>query len=231
MSQIKFLSPTVGEITGDASIEALQGTALVGLYNELANDSVKRFGDRKTGLARTKKAFQVWKSQQKEAGPRPDVADPEEHRSYRPDSLRGKVIEMASKAGGAKFSDLLSATKWEPAELRAAISRIETYNGLTVTKTGEGDEEVIVVAGVIRTRKPFAFDPKKEQRDAREGTKRSKVLALLTRKEGATFDEVKGETGWDNRTAYEGIRLIHGYLGYGLKETPEGKIFAFAKAA
>lgn len=219
---------TIGSISSVKDIEALAGAQLVAVHNELTGLTVKKFADKKSGIARTIKAFQTWNSQQKAAGPQPEVVTPEEHRSYRPDSNRGKVIELASKAGGAKFGDLKQATKWDDAELKAALARIKGYNGLTVVVTGEGDETVVTVSGVLRTRKAFAFEPLKEQKPHKPNTKRAKVLEMLL--SGATFVQIQEATKWDDRTAYEGIRLIHGYLGYGLVEGPDGVIKAYAKA-
>ena len=62
----------------------------------------------------------------------------------------------------------------------------------------------------------------------RPGTKRALVVALLTRDEGATFVEVQegiaaafpgGE--WDDRTTFEGIKLVSTALGYSLTEDPQ----------
>jgi hypothetical protein len=49
-------------------------------------------------------------------------------------------------------------------------------------------------------------------------TARGKALELLLRPEGATQTEVEAVTGWNKKQAYEGIRLIHYYSGYGLRQ-------------
>jgi hypothetical protein len=219
---------SVGEINGPSDLSTLKTGQLLTLYNELSNEAVKRFADRSTALKRCEKALSKWKAQQKDAGPVPEIAT-SKLKSYRPDSNRGTIIELASKAGGASIGLLMQETGWERAEVLAAVARIESYNKLTVTKTGEGDELVITVAGVLRVRKPFEFKPKKTVRNVMPGKKRDRVLNMLRRREGATFDEIKTEIKWNDRTTYEGIRLIHGYLGYGLRETPDGKIFAYTQ--
>lgn len=58
----------------------------------------------------------------------------------------------------------------------------------------------------------------------RPGTKRACVIGLLKRPEGATWEEVMQATGWDRRTAYEGVKLVHSYLGYGIREDGEGRM-------
>ena len=60
----------------------------------------------------------------------------------------------------------------------------------------------------------------------RPGTKRAWVVETLSTV-GATYDEVMAHCGWDVRTAYEGITLIHKLLGWGLREDQNGRIFAF----
>jgi len=61
----------------------------------------------------------------------------------------------------------------------------------------------------------------------REGTKRAKIVALLTK--GATFHECMEATGWDQRTCYDGIKLVHKDLGYGLTEDEDGIIELLTK--
>jgi hypothetical protein len=78
----------------------------------------------------------------------------------------------------------------------------------------------------------FVFAPEDEVRQAREGTARAKALAILRRDEGATFEEVSAVTGWTEKQTYEGIRIVHYYLGWGLRETVvDGKtrIHAYSK--
>ena len=67
----------------------------------------------------------------------------------------------------------------------------------------------------------------------RPGTKRAKILGLMARARGATFEEIKRATRWDNKTAYEGIRLVRTFSGYPV--TKEGDTYhvpaAVVKAA
>lgn len=56
----------------------------------------------------------------------------------------------------------------------------------------------------------------------KETSKRFKVLELLLRKQGATFDEVMEVSGWKRTDAYEGIRLLHYANGYRLWTTEKG---------
>lgn len=70
----------------------------------------------------------------------------------------------------------------------------------------------------------FVFPAESEVKEAREGTARAAALALLKREGGASFAEVMEATGWNEKQAYEGIRIIHYYLGWGMKQDAEGRI-------
>lgn len=97
-----------------------------------------------------------------------------------------------------------------------------------------------VLVGGVRRRKLFNLPgnvgcaPKPHQ----PGTKRALVVALLTRPDGATFQEVQEGIAqafpggaWDDRTTSEGIRLIAVALGYRLEEDPQTAVIrAFANA-
>ena len=62
----------------------------------------------------------------------------------------------------------------------------------------------------------FCMAPHAEQKTIRGGTKRAEVVRLLKRANGAKFSEVQEATGWVTKDAYEGIRLINTYSGFGL---------------
>jgi len=74
-----------------------------------------------------------------------------------------------------------------------------------------------------RPRAPFNYEPKDTIKSHREGTKRAQVIGML--REGATIEEIMQATGWKYRDAYEGVKLIHHQVGYGLEEKSTGKIY------
>ena len=86
-----------------------------------------------------------------------------------------------------------------------------------------------------RGRQPsFNFPATDDAREPAPNTNRRIVFDMLARKEGATFDEVLAETWGRNRkmdektqrhTTYEAIRLLHSYLGWGMRQNDEGRIF------
>lgn len=86
---------------------------------------------------------------------------------------------------------------------------------------------------VPAVKKPKAFNmaPQADLKKFREGTKRAKVIELMLKDGGSTFAQIMTETGWDDKTAYEGIRLINLYVGYGLKTSEDGHISAWFPTA
>lgn len=88
-----------------------------------------------------------------------------------------------------------------------------------------------------KARKPrgmrFVFPADKEIKPVREGTFRAKLVELFSTGKGATFDEAMAAT-WGSKkdmdvetakkTTYEGIRLLHYYVGYGMKQDADGRI-------
>lgn len=80
---------------------------------------------------------------------------------------------------------------------------------------------------VVKKPKAFNMAPQTELKKFRDGTKRAQIIGLMLREGGATFNELMTETGWDDKTAYEGVRLINLYVGYGLKTSEDGHISAW----
>lgn len=75
-----------------------------------------------------------------------------------------------------------------------------------------------------RTPRHIDWPAKKEKKTHRPGTKRAVVVDLLSRKSGATRDDLMKATGWDEKTLYDGLRLVHVYLGHGIREDETGHL-------
>lgn len=79
----------------------------------------------------------------------------------------------------------------------------------------------------------FVFPARDEIKGHREGTNRAKLVEMMSRPAtaergaGATFEELRAATGWDEKTCYEGTRLVHYYLGYGMRQDADGRITLF----
>lgn len=72
----------------------------------------------------------------------------------------------------------------------------------------------------------FKFCKRDTIKTVKEGSKRYALLQLLKQEGGATFEECMAETGWNRKDCYEGIRLLHYYVGYGLNmDETTGKIW------
>lgn len=68
----------------------------------------------------------------------------------------------------------------------------------------------------------FVFPAEDKVKPVRPESARGKALAVLQREGGGTFKDVQDATGWNEKQAYEGIRLLHYYTGYGMRERKEG---------
>lgn len=88
-----------------------------------------------------------------------------------------------------------------------------------------------------KARKPrgmrFVFPVGDEIKEVRPGTNRAKLVELFTTGKGVTFDEAlaatwgaKGDMDAEvaKKTCYEAIRLLHYYVGYGMKQDADGRI-------
>lgn len=76
-----------------------------------------------------------------------------------------------------------------------------------------------------RPRKPFNRAPKEFAIATRPGTKKALLIDLLSRPEGATFEECREATGWQGyKQLYESIHVLNAVLGYGLTEGEDGRI-------
>ena len=66
--------------------------------------------------------------------------------------------------------------------------------------------------------------PAKKIREHRAGTKRAKVIAMLSRKNGATRAQLMRATGWDEKDLRDGLRLVNVAVGYGVREDTKGRL-------
>lgn len=81
--------------------------------------------------------------------------------------------------------------------------------------------------------KRFVFPQAEELKTkVRSGTNRATLIELMSRREGATFEECLAATWGKNKdmapeiqakTCYEAIRLVHYYTGYGMRQTETGE--------
>ena len=141
---------------------------------------------------------------------------------HRPNTRRGKVIRLMRRQEGASFEELSEETGWSEKELRVTLKSIHMYLGHGITEDDNGRLHLI---GVPLDRKPFEYPKKDEIKSHRPGTKRAKTIELLSREEGAKMEEIKETNGWNDVQAFQGVTLLHTYLGYGLNEDEDGNIF------
>lgn len=216
-----------------SDVEAMSGPELVQTYNDLLAargledmKPVKKFSDRKTGIARVLKELEELRAEEPDLEPistsevEPVSLEPDDKfHHHRKGTRRGKMIE--AMRDGATMPELVKITGWDERKVRQTMRLINLYTGYGI----EERDGQFFVTGVIKGRKPFDLQPLEEVRSHRPGTKRATTIDLLSREEGATVEEVMEATGWSYRTALEGIKLIHSYLGYGLREDDDSRIY------
>lgn len=154
-------------------------------------------------------------------------------------ALYSTIASNLGKKGVSRFADKPSAVKRTWAILQE-YAKTDVTGEVKTTKTKPAAKEPKAPA-VAKEKKPgkkpfrfnFNFAPDSKIKPHREGSKgRATVITLLSREGGATFEEVQKATGWDTKTAYEGIRLIHFALGWGMRLNNEtGKISIYRAVA
>lgn len=83
---------------------------------------------------------------------------------------------------------------------------------------------VYVPSETDRRVKKFNYPCRGQVRPWKPGTKRARLIDLLRRPEGATFEECMDTCGWDFRAAQGSIRALWDDLGFGLTEDDQGRI-------
>lgn len=153
-------------------------------------------------------------------------------------SLHNLVASNLGRVGTKRFSDTKAALRrtWAILEEYDRVEELPDQGVPPEFEKAEAEYEKAADPKPKVERKKrgmrFVFAPEDEVKQAREGTARAKALALLRRDKGATFEEVSKATGWNEKQTYEGIRIVHYYLGWGLRETVvDGKtrIHAYSK--
>jgi len=119
--------------------------------------------------------------------------------------------------GVKRFSTRAAGIKRTQAAFQLKVGN-ESVKAQTATKA-----KPKATAGVAR-RKLISFPVKDLIKKHRPGTRRATTVDMLSRKNGATVQEVMDAINWDYKTAYEGIKLLHVYTGYGLQEDANGRI-------
>jgi hypothetical protein len=236
---MEFRSSIVN-VRGEADLAALTLSQLVVVYNELNPEKmVKKFADRKAAMTRCLKAYQDWVARQPKPAPSPEVVKGNGRtpgpimlevelpiKKHKPSTNRGRIILLGYREEGVSMKEMVELTRWTEQQCRTVLRQINLYSGHGIE---EREHNRFWILGEPQNRKRFDWPPRGEVKKHRVGTKRAKALALLLRPEGATLEEVQETCGWDAANAYEGIKLLHGYLGYGVREDEQGRIRARPK--
>jgi hypothetical protein len=78
-----------------------------------------------------------------------------------------------------------------------------------------------------RRRKKFEHPPSHRQSGIRSKTKRGRMVAALTRVDGATVEECMEVTGWDYKNVVQNIWYLARHGGFGLREGDDGRIHIY----
>lgn len=131
-----------------------------------------------------------------------------------------------------RFSDKATALKRTRAKLLEFIEFLENGDEAEPEKAKKTPSPK--KGGRKKRGMRFVFPKTDEVKKTREGTNRAKLIELLSREKGASFEECMAAT-WGPRkdmseeqkvtTTYEGIRLLHYYVGYGMRQDEAGRIY------
>lgn len=92
-------------------------------------------------------------------------------------------------------------------------------------KTAKAAKVEVVPVGDVARKRRLTFEAKDLIKAHRPNTRRAQVIQMLSRPNGASVQQVMDAIpDWDYKTAFEGIKLINAYTGYGLEEDVAGRI-------
>ena len=124
------------------------------------------------------------------------------------EKLSGKdLLALFNQATGKSTSKFASRAKglaqtWKA--LQSAAPRVEKL----VEKSAEQEKQGHGLS--------FRLPPRDLTKQPRGETKRAKVFNACISKEGALFSEIQKLCKWSRKDAYEGVRLLNTYCGFGL---------------
>lgn len=200
-------------------INDLKGQSLVDFYNSIPGvNTIKKFSTRLTGLKKTKQAWLACQDEKEGKKKVPTTTKPKS-------KSKSKPKDKATKA-----SDKKPATKKSTAKFKMQFhlnDGISTSEASAIRKRIKAAKELKRLQGSDGVQRRTRWDlPKAKQiRKHRTETNRCKLVHLMSRKSGASFQEMAKATGWDYKTCYEGIKLVHKILGYGIIEDEKGRIY------
>jgi hypothetical protein len=233
------------------NLETLAGPQLVALYNEKAplvgEKPVSKFSDRSTAIKRVRALLT-------KIGETKTVTDETDEDAGIPDFLKKDALydrlqseDRAHRIGqkhSVNYIDLIASGTVDEHILSSLRNKLDIASKITGDVSNpinppapapkvkaepkvQASPKPKVEKKVIE-RKPrgmrFFFPVADEIKNVRPGTHRATLVELLSTKEGASFEECQAATGWDKKTCYEGIRLLHSYVGYGMTQDAEGRI-------
>lgn len=208
------LTLTPADNNADKYLDQMSGPELVTLFRLVKSNlgeevRTTRFPDSKTAVKRTWAALEQY--------------DQSNDQSLGTDDFTMSEEELNAQKGRVKSEPQVELSE---ADKRQIADEAQSRQPSTPAPAPEK-----------KARKPrgmrFVFPVGDEIKPVRAGTFRAKLVELFSTKPGATFDEALAATwgskeGMDpevaKKTCYEGIRLLHYYVGYGMKQDADGRI-------
>lgn len=133
----------------------------------------------------------------------------------------------------ARFSSRSSGEEQVLKALRSHRSnggqQVEAEEDDPPEQTGSGEPAAPVEPKAEKAPKKFSIKlPFRGQtKSPKAGSKRARLLERMLDGKGVTLEEAMAEFQWERKDAYEGIRLIHGALGYGIDSYKQtGRLYA-----
>lgn len=163
------------------------------------------------------------------------------------DSLSTKeIVELYNRCANALGEKPVTRFSDRETAIKRTRTMIERYEMLKASKqpaympNAKKPEDLLRKDGSPRSKRSprFILPLGPVQKPPRPETMRAKLLALLERENGATFEEAIAGTWGEKRdmspqkqrqTTYEAIRLLHYFNGYGLKQDADGRIRAVSR--
>lgn len=231
-----------------SKLESLTSKELLDLFNKVSGESVKRFADRKAGLARVQKLIAKDKAAAAKVTALLGLASTSVTVVDAPlptieEALR-EGLDATAKARGVKPLK----KQPQPKKVVGGVTPIEGSAILVAVagKVVRKENAEKVQAGAVlwgKVKAPPAekdklegagsalnlnYPAKASVKPMREGTKRAKLVGLM-RTKGVTVEEVMKLLGLDRGQAVYKLRDLHYMSGHGL-EVRDGRVFVTDKA-
>lgn len=201
-------------------VNAMNGPQLVAAFNAMKPEQpVKRFENRAAGVRRV---MELISKNQYHKGNDVRALSP------RGNTMRGKIMKALKSATGttiAELSELIGKSELET----KMILEVEMRNLKTSYREVDGRLRWFPK---IKGRSTWNREPgTKSVREPTSGSKRAKIVELLSDPAGITYIDLQTKMGLSLQNMTEALRILRREYGYGLREDENGKIRIYRNEA